>query len=145
MSAHQKKGGDLFSSPPQRPALPPVPFLPTSTRLANLNDLSRIAEIAALGFKSSQVFQYERPLHAEYPGDTVEDYQRRFSRRIKGGRWVVVVAEDSALSFSDGDKDRERNKEIIGVCCWKLPEGSWRIGRFGQGKIENGECYCSAR
>lgn len=129
----------MSSSLQQKPALPPVPRLPASTRLANLDDLPSIAKVAALGFQSSQVFQYERPLHAKYPNDTVEDYHHRFSDRIKGDRWVVVVAEDTVQHGGDGDKSIERNKEIVGVCCWKLPERSLRIGEFGQAEIEKGE------
>lgn len=107
--------------------LPPAhPFLAPLT-LATSANLPRIGLVAAKGFCSSQVFQFERPLHALYPEDTVEDYRLAFEKRIRGERCIVVVAEDF-IDEKEGEVSGE--KAVVGVCCWRLPEGSRRVGEF---------------
>ncbi|KAH0543410.1 hypothetical protein FGG08_002268 [Glutinoglossum americanum] len=108
--------------------LPALPFQ-SPLRLATLADLPSISLIATRGFYTSQVFRYERPLHAQYSSDTAEDYRRAFEKRIRGDQWVVVVAKDVG----------DAGMEVVGVCCWRLPEGSGIVGWFQQGGDGTGD------
>ena len=106
--------------------IPPAPDFRASLALATVADLPRIAVVASRGFFTSQVFQFERPLHARYPEDTVEDYHRAFAKRIREGEWVVVVALD--VVEEEGPMTGQR--VVVGVCSWQLPEESRRVGQF---------------
>jgi hypothetical protein len=61
--------------PPNVPvrAMPPVPVLPAldGVRVATLEDLPRIATVAAAGFFHSPTFHYQRVKHALYSDDTL--------------------------------------------------------------------------
>lgn len=53
--------------------LPSAPVLPVldAVRVANPDDLPRLALVAAAGFFHSPTFHYQRLHHAEYPDDTI--------------------------------------------------------------------------
>ncbi|KAF2497451.1 hypothetical protein BU16DRAFT_605888 [Lophium mytilinum] len=64
-------------------------------RLATLDDLPRIAIVAAAGFFYSPVFQYQRPHHEAYPEDTVASYLFEYEAAIHDPNTVVLVAEEA--------------------------------------------------
>ncbi|KAF2636391.1 hypothetical protein P280DRAFT_459722 [Massarina eburnea CBS 473.64] len=76
---------------PSAPALPPFDDL----RLATLEDLPRIATVAAAGFFHSPTFRYQRVYHAEYPDDTLASYWAEYRSSILNPACAVLVAEDT--------------------------------------------------
>ncbi|KAF1963006.1 hypothetical protein CC80DRAFT_487429 [Byssothecium circinans] len=76
---------------PSAPILPPFDGL----RLATLDDLARIATVAAAGFFHSPSFQFQRRYHAEYPDDTLSSYWTQYRTSILDPACVVLVAEDT--------------------------------------------------
>ncbi|KAF2808901.1 uncharacterized protein BDZ99DRAFT_463759 [Mytilinidion resinicola] len=72
---------------------PQVPQL-DKVRLATLDDLPRIAIVAAAGFFYSPVFQYQRPHYEAYPEDTIASYFFEYEAAMHDPNAVVLVAED---------------------------------------------------
>lgn len=113
------------------PEIPPFGTL----RLAHHCDITRIAEVATAGFHYSEVFQFERAYHEQYPQDTVASYKEQFATSIRDPRCVVLVAEETCNSKSNGylsdqDPNAGRAKIIVGVASWRLEPGSPRVGQF---------------
>ncbi|KAG8169503.1 hypothetical protein KVR01_000248 [Diaporthe batatas] len=121
-------------------SLPLIPF--GALRLASPGDLLRIGIVAAAGFRYSPVFDWERPYHEEYPGDTLLSYRQEFSSVMKDENYAVLVAVDhfdpmehektKAIIPQDNGWDAPAAGEevVVGVGCWKLEPGSKRIGEF---------------
>ncbi|KAF2655316.1 hypothetical protein K491DRAFT_599177 [Lophiostoma macrostomum CBS 122681] len=122
-----------------KPSLPPFDHV----RLARLSDLGRIATVAAAGFFWSPTFQFQRPLYAEHPADTLSSYWLEYRDEIKDPASVVLVVEDSwkpkerdkvydalrhhAMYVSGADAPV---KVVVGVCSIDLEPGSARIGQL---------------
>jgi hypothetical protein len=70
-------------------------------RLATMEDLPRIAIVAAAGFFHSPTFQYQRSHYAEYPDDTLFSYWREYAESILDPHRVVLVAEDKLVDTED--------------------------------------------
>ncbi|RFU31763.1 hypothetical protein B7463_g4607, partial [Scytalidium lignicola] len=134
---------------------PAPPF--SDLRLASLSNLPRIGVVAAAGFKYSQVFEFTRPYHNQYPEDTVKDYQRIFREQILDPEWIVLVKEDlfdpnegEEGILGLGPKNRFPDpavssndlmeRVIVGVCSWKLEEGSHRKGDFQPPSLDLASC-----
>ncbi|KAH8804576.1 hypothetical protein F5884DRAFT_859200 [Xylogone sp. PMI_703] len=125
-----------------KPRAPPFGDL----QLASLSDLPRIGVVAAAGFKHSQVFEFTRPYHDQYPGDTIKDYQHIFRRQILDPEWIVLIRQDvfdskedeneisigerNGHSESAGSSRAPMKKVIVGVCSWKLEKKSRKKGGF---------------
>ena len=73
--------------------LPPPPPFPTSVRLATLDDLPRLAFVAAAGFYHSQFFAFQRPRFNEYPKDTLANYKDQCLTHIVDPSQILLVAE----------------------------------------------------
>ncbi|ORY00360.1 hypothetical protein BCR34DRAFT_112754 [Clohesyomyces aquaticus] len=127
---------------PQYPPLEPFNTL----RLATLNDLPRVALVAAAGFYHSPTFQFQRPYYAEFPHDTVAAYWNEYRKAILDPATVVLVSEDmwdpnesqavyEALRRIAAFNHRPSPtcKVIVGICSINLKPGSWRIGQFQTG------------
>jgi len=136
-----------------QPPAPPFGAL----RLASLGNLPRIGIVAAAGFKYSQVFEFTRPYHNQYPEDTIKDYQRIFRGQILDPEWIVLVKEDkfdpnesegaggelevgNGLPESTGSTKNSIEKVIVGVCSWKLEDSSCRKGGFQPPLLEVDRC-----
>jgi hypothetical protein len=76
---------------------PVVPSL-NGLRLATMEDLQRIATVAAAGFFHSPTFQYQRRRHAEYPDDTLLSYWKEYAASILDPQCIVLVAEDRLVA-----------------------------------------------
>ncbi|PVH98943.1 hypothetical protein DM02DRAFT_656902, partial [Periconia macrospinosa] len=63
-------------------------------RIATIQDLERIATVAAAGFFHSPTFKYQRRYHAKYPDDTLLSYKSEYRDSILDPDCVVLVAED---------------------------------------------------
>lgn len=77
----------------QRVDLPPPPPFPSSVRLATLDDLPRVAFVAAAGFYNSQFTAYQRPRFTQYPTDVLADYREQCLRSIVDPSQILLVAE----------------------------------------------------
>jgi len=112
-------------------------------RLATLDDLPRIAIVAAAGFFYSPVFQYQRPHYDAYPEDTVASYYVEYEAAIRDPNSVVLVAEGvqdmqelekaySALHNITLSKcpPTPGKTVITGVSSITLPPGSIWLGRL---------------
>lgn len=75
-----------------------MPTYVDNIRLATLNDLSRIATVAAAGFFWSPVFQFQRPYYAEFPEDTLFSYRTstpikpRYSANVQHLYFICIVS-----------------------------------------------------
>jgi hypothetical protein len=127
------------------PVNTPEPSLPPfeNIRLATLEDLPRIATIAAAGFFWSPTFHYQRPRYAQYPEDTLSSYWRAYQSDLENPATVVLVAEDvSKQAEKDCVYQALRQspmysmgangmcKAVVGVCSIDLKPDSWRMGQF---------------
>lgn len=121
---------------------PSVPEL-GALRPALGSDIARIGVVATAGFRYSPVFQWERPYHEKFPEDTLNSYKDLFAKIIQDRQYIVLVAEDYfdpdeakkssaiVLPGSEANKPKAGEKVVVGVACWKLEEGSKRVGQFG--------------
>src|ERR1700760_1598017 len=82
----------------QHPPYPPLGRL----RLATIDDIPRIAEVALAGFAETALFGWVKPYHHQYPKDSLKAYQYAFSLSLYDPGCVVIVAED-ALKPSEND------------------------------------------
>ncbi|KAF2190761.1 hypothetical protein K469DRAFT_392320 [Zopfia rhizophila CBS 207.26] len=127
------------STMPAEPSLPPFDHV----RLATLNDLPRVATVAAAGFFWSPTFQFQRPYYAAHPEDTIASYFAEYQAAIHDPASVVIVAEDSwnederasvyeALRRISSSKPKmtSSGKVVVGVCSINLKPGSRRVGQF---------------
>ena len=116
---------------------PTLPFL----RLANADDVARMADLSVLGFKDSEIFRYERPRYEEFPQDAVASFANIYRSQLLDPRGLVIVAEDwqrpDELSHSPPSEDDDPDcaskpvkRVVVGVASWILPEDSPRIGQF---------------
>jgi hypothetical protein len=125
---------------PSATASPPF----EGVRLATLDDLSRIATVAAAGFFHSPTFQYQRLYHAEYPDDTLSSYSAQYKTSILDPATVVLVAEDivkptegayvyealrGATSYSPASKPHDEHAVVVGVASMAIA-GSRFVGQF---------------
>jgi hypothetical protein len=121
---------------PQAPQLERV-------RLATLDDLPRMAIVAAAGFFHSPVFQYQRPHYDAYPEDTIASYLVEYEAAICDPNSVVLVAEDlqdpqELEKAYDALRDvtlstcplTPGKTVITGVSSIALPPGSYWSGRL---------------
>jgi hypothetical protein len=76
--------------------MPLEPVVPSfdGLRLATMDDLPRIATVAAAGFFHSPTFQFQRTRYAEYPDDTLLSYWQDYHASILDPECVVLVAQD---------------------------------------------------
>ncbi|KAF2873041.1 hypothetical protein BDV95DRAFT_491126 [Massariosphaeria phaeospora] len=126
----------------------PKPLLPSfgHVRLATLEDLPRIAPVAAAGFFWSPTFQFQRPLHAKFPNDTIASYWDEYQAAIRDPGSVVIVAEDLVDEKEDGGVYEALRtasaysaclvvgvQVVVGVCSINLRPGSPHIGQFQSG------------
>ncbi|KAF2689293.1 hypothetical protein K458DRAFT_413590 [Lentithecium fluviatile CBS 122367] len=72
-------------------------------RLATMDDLPRIATVAAAGFFHSPTFQFQRGRYAEYPDDTLLSYWKDYHASILDPGCIVLVAEDKLVD-AEGEK-----------------------------------------
>jgi hypothetical protein len=109
-------------------------------RLATLEDLPRIAIVAASAFFWSPTFRFQRPHYKEFPMDTINSYSREYEAAILNPTYVVLVTEDvleadeaehvyNALQFAyqplfPGERG------IVGVCSILLKPGSCYVGHL---------------
>lgn len=144
-----------------------APLAPSlgSLRLARLSDLPRIGVVAAAGFYSSPVFQFERPHFNRYPRDTIASYRSEYQEAILNPDVVVLVAVakyktdevekvydalsviyDEALGsgyprIEDQTPGEEKasTKVIVGVASLSLKADKARHGEFlPKGRSEDG-------
>jgi len=82
----------------------PSPVVPSfdRLRLATMEDLPRIATVAAAGFFHSPTFQYQRRRYAEYPDDTLLSYSTQYAASILDPQCIVLVAEDRLVDTEGG-------------------------------------------
>jgi hypothetical protein len=116
--------------------LPQVP----SVRIATLDDLSRIAFVAASAFFWSPTFRYQRPHYEEYPKDTLASYYTEYEESIRDPAYVVLVAEDTLETDEAGHvyealksvcwPSTPGRKVIVGLCSIFLKPGSPYTGHF---------------
>jgi hypothetical protein len=83
--------------------MPLEPILPSfdGLRLATLEDLPRIATVAAAGFFHSPTFQFQRRRYAEYPDDTLFSYWEDYRTSILDPECVVLVAVDALVDVEE--------------------------------------------
>ncbi|OCK75543.1 hypothetical protein K432DRAFT_337236 [Lepidopterella palustris CBS 459.81] len=93
------------------------PHLFDHIRLARLEDLDRIAIVAAAGFYHSPVFQFQRPYHDDYPEDTLASYHAEYEAAILDPNAAVLVAEDLPE-----DLESENVYEALRRVCPLTPE-----------------------
>lgn len=125
----------------RRSLFSPYPTLP-SLRLANADDVARMADLSVLAFKDSEIFRYERPRYEEFPHDAVASFANIYRSLLLDPRGLVIVAEDwrrpDELSHSPPSEDDDGpdcagkpvKRVVVGVASWVLPEDSPRIGQF---------------
>ncbi|PSN63811.1 hypothetical protein BS50DRAFT_89484 [Corynespora cassiicola Philippines] len=127
---------------PKNPAVPSFDHV----RLATLDDLPRIATVAAAGFFWSPTFQFQRPYHAEFPEDTLLSYRSEYDAAIRDPATVVLVAEDD---FREAECERvydalrstpmynaslgPKRRVVVGISSLYLRPGSSYIGKFQGG------------
>ncbi|OCK94192.1 uncharacterized protein K441DRAFT_696669 [Cenococcum geophilum 1.58] len=112
-------------------------------RLARLDELDRIALVAAAGFFHSPVFHFQRPHYDAFPEDTVASYQAEYEAAMLDPNSIVLVAEQipdknetnrvyKALQRLSPSKSQTSSdgKVIVGVASISLPPHSRRSGVF---------------
>lgn len=121
---------------------PTIPEL-GALRPARGSDIPRLGIVATAGFWYSPVFQWERPHHAQYPEDTLSSYQKLIAAYLQDPKYITLVAEDefnpdeaektSAViaPYDEAKAPKAGEKVIVGVACWRLEQGSKRVGQFG--------------
>src|SRR5271154_4112365 len=120
-----------------------LPSFGPTLRLASPKDIRRIGLVAGSGFRSSPVFDWERPHHEQYPEDTLLSYQQTFASYIKSPKYMVLVVLDKydpdehkktklVLPPNNGGVEipAEGDEVVVGVACWELEPGSKLIGQF---------------
>ena len=123
---------------PKTMDFPPAPPL-GSLRIASLHDVPRLATVATAGFYYSPVFAWERRYHADFPGDSIQSYEKMFADIITNPQYVAVVATDvfvpdekskSGATLPPNPGYEPGDSAIVGVATWKLQSGSRRVGQF---------------
>lgn len=110
-------------------------------RLARLDELDRIALVAAAGFFHSPVFHFQRPHYDAFPEDTVASYQAEYEAAMLDPNSIVLVAEQipdknetnkvyEALQRLGPSRSQisSDGKVIVGVASISLPPHSRRSG-----------------
>ena len=110
-------------------------------RLARLDELDRIAFVAAAGFFHSPVFHFQRPHYDAFPEDTVASYQAEYGAAMLDPNSIVLVAEQipdinetnkvyEALQRLGPSRSQTSpdGKVIVGVASISLPPHSRRSG-----------------
>jgi len=110
-------------------------------RLARLDELDRIALVAAAGFFHSPVFHFQRPHYDAFPEDTVASYQAEYEAAMLDPNSIVLVAEQipdenetnkvyKALQRLGPSRPQINpdGKVIVGVASISLPPHSRRSG-----------------
>lgn len=110
-------------------------------RLARLDELDRIALVAAAGFFHSPVFHFQRPHYDAFPEDTVASYQAEYEAAMLDPNSIVLVAEQipdknetnkvyEALQRLGPSRSQTSSdgKVIVGVASISLPPHSRRSG-----------------
>lgn len=110
-------------------------------RPARLDDLGRIALVAAAGFYYSPVFHYQRPYYDAFPEDTIASYQAEYESVMLDPNSIVLVAEQvpDANETDKAYKALQRlcpskpqtgsnGKVVVGVASISLPPNSKRSG-----------------
>ncbi|KAF7594768.1 hypothetical protein BBP40_008475 [Aspergillus hancockii] len=90
-------------------SFPPGPDL-GELRLANPSDILRIGIVAAVAFRYSPLFRWER-LHKDFPADTLLSYRTQFRDATKYEDVIVLVIEHS---FIPNEKRLHRGHYSIG-------------------------------
>lgn len=101
-------------------------------RRATMDDLPRIAQVAAAGFFHSPVFRFQRPYHHLFPEDTLISYLREYEAAILNPKSAVIVAEDEKIEHEascpceglcstaaaglDAERHQNSSNVIVGVC-----------------------------
>ncbi|KAF2848871.1 hypothetical protein T440DRAFT_500269 [Plenodomus tracheiphilus IPT5] len=109
-------------------------------RLATVDDLHRIALVAASAFFWSPTFQFQRPRYRDFPADTVASYLFEYEAAIHDPACVVLVAEDiverdeveyiyEALQGAFQAQD-QTERAIVGVCSISLKPNSVFLGHL---------------
>ncbi|KAH9865061.1 hypothetical protein IAQ61_009007 [Plenodomus lingam] len=119
-----------------------MPSLPSveGVRLATVEDLHRIAIVAASAFFWSPTFQFQRPRYRDFPADTVASYLFEYEAAIHDPTCAVLVAEDKverneadyvyeALQGTYQAEDQS-GRAIVGVCSIILKPDSIFLGHF---------------
>jgi hypothetical protein len=127
---------------PESILCPPNMLLPEvhSVCIATLDDLPRIAFVAASAFFWSPTFKYQRPHYGEYPKDTLASYWNEYEESMRDPAYVVLVAEDF-IKTDEAEHVYEvlksacrpstpRMKAILGLCTILLKPGSPYTGHF---------------
>jgi hypothetical protein len=107
-------------------------------RVATLDDLPRIAIVAAAAFFWSPTFRFQRPRYKEFPTDTLHSYSSEYEATIRNPAYVVLVAED-VLEADEAEHvykalqsayrpPRPREYGIVGVCSVLLKPESCYVG-----------------
>ena len=122
--------------------------MPSSVRLARLNDLDRICLVAAASFYHSPLFQYRKPFYDGHSIDTLDSEREKFRGAILDPNRVAIVVEgdldpDESLRVYRSLKrlyptlDHEyvpsmagATRGIVGVAAFRLPSDSKSIGKF---------------
>lgn len=110
---------------------PALPAFPDGVRLATAADHERLAEVAGLGFASTERFQYRRPHSKEFPADTRNSLRRIWRDWLLNPETVVVVVE---AMIHEG-----LVKQIVGAACWSFPKDSGRSGQFAVSDVARGD------
>ena len=108
--------------------------------ITKLLDIPRIAVITATAFFHSEVFQYQRPSHADFAEDIVNYYYNFFIQEIQNPNSIILIVEDS---FEKEERDyvysalkdiylsmENADSVIVSIGIISLPEGSNRSGQF---------------
>jgi hypothetical protein len=82
----------------QHPPYPPLGKL----RLATIEDIPRITEVALAGYSHTPVFPWINTKHHQYPKDSFKGVQHSFARELCNPGYVVLVAVD-AFNPSEND------------------------------------------
>jgi hypothetical protein len=107
-------------------------------RVATLDDLPRIAIVAAAAFFWSPTFRFQRPHYKEFPTDTLHSYLSEYEATIQNPAYVVLVAED-VLEADEAEhvykalqsayrSPHPRKYGIVGVCSILLKPESLYVG-----------------
>ncbi|KAH9875244.1 hypothetical protein J1614_004735 [Plenodomus biglobosus] len=109
-------------------------------RLATVEDLPRIAIVAASAFFWSPTFQFQRPRYKDFPADTVASYLSEYEAAIQNPACAVLVAED-IVERDEADhvyealqgvyqSEHQTERAIVGVCSIVLKPDSVFLGQL---------------
>ena len=72
-------------------SLRPHPPFPPNMRMATVEDLPRLSLVGAAGFRDSPFYYFQRPAHADFPQDTVDDYRCQCIKSMMDASEILVV------------------------------------------------------